>query len=252
MDKIVSSYILENKASWDTYSADYQQSHGAMLTSTAEAWGVWRIPESQLNILGDVKDKDVLEFGCGAAQWAIALARRGARMTGIDISSEQLRFAREAQQNEDVDFPLIECSATEVPLPDSSFDLIFCDHGATSFTDPKESIPEAARLLRSGGILAFCISGPIREICYENVSDKVVGHLTEPYFGMERYTSECWTSFNLTYGEWIALFRSCGLAIERLEELQPDEQSATTYEGFVSLEWARKWPAEIIWVVRKE
>lgn len=247
-----SEYIDENKIGWNAYSSEYQLAHGESLTATAEAWGVWRIPESKLNILGDVQDKDVLEFGCGAAQWGIALAKRGARVTGIDISEEQLRYAKEAQRKEGVEFPLIECSATDVPLPDASFDLVFCDHGATSFTDPNESIPEAARLLRTGGILAFCISGPIREIHYDNEADTVTERLTEPYFGMMSWKVEGMTSFTLNYGDWIRLFRTCGLAIERLEEPQPDEHATTTYEGYTPLAWARKWPAEIIWVVRKE
>jgi len=36
------------------------------------------IPESRLKVLGEVAGKDVLDLGCGAAQWSIALARRGA------------------------------------------------------------------------------------------------------------------------------------------------------------------------------
>ena len=49
-------------------------------------WGLWQIPESELGILGDVAGKDVLELGCGAAQWSILLARQGARVVGLDNS----------------------------------------------------------------------------------------------------------------------------------------------------------------------
>ena len=38
---------------------------------------MWQLPESELRILGDVAGKDVLELGCGAAQWSILLARAG-------------------------------------------------------------------------------------------------------------------------------------------------------------------------------
>ncbi len=44
------------------------------MSSSPEAWGVWRIPETELGVLGDVSGLDVLELGCGAAQWSIALA----------------------------------------------------------------------------------------------------------------------------------------------------------------------------------
>ena len=41
-------------------------------------WGTGRVPESQLQVLGDVTGMDILELGCGAAQWSIGLARAGA------------------------------------------------------------------------------------------------------------------------------------------------------------------------------
>ena len=56
-------------------------------------WGVWDLPEADLNVLGDVSGLDVLEYGCGAAQWGIKLARTGARVTGLDQSRGQLRHA---------------------------------------------------------------------------------------------------------------------------------------------------------------
>ncbi len=58
------------------------------------AWGVWQIPEKELGVLGDVRGRDILELGCGAAQWSIALAKAGANPVGLDISENQLAHAR--------------------------------------------------------------------------------------------------------------------------------------------------------------
>ena len=101
------------------------------------------------------RGKDVLEFGCGAAQWSIALAKRGARPVGLDLSDRQLEHARRLMAEAGVDFPLVHASAESVPLPDASFDIVFCDHGAMTFADPYRTVPEAARLLRPGGLFAF-------------------------------------------------------------------------------------------------
>ena len=49
-------------------------------------WGEWQIPESELHLLGDVSGKDILEFGCGAAELSIALTRAGASCVGLDAS----------------------------------------------------------------------------------------------------------------------------------------------------------------------
>ncbi len=77
-DLDLTAHEARNRASWDAYSDEYQAKHGAQLADSGGlAWGTSQILESELRILGDVAGKDILEFGCGAAQWSIALARRG-------------------------------------------------------------------------------------------------------------------------------------------------------------------------------
>ena len=48
-----------------------------------------------------------------------------------------------------------------------------------------------------------------------------------------------------------SLFRRSGFTVEDLVELRPTPDAGTTYTEYAKLEWARKWPAEHIWVVRK-
>ena len=74
------------------------------------AWGTSRIPEAELHILGKVDGLDILEFGCGAAQWSIALAKRGARPVGLDLSERQLEHARRLMAEADVSFPLVQAA----------------------------------------------------------------------------------------------------------------------------------------------
>ena len=57
--------------------------------------------------------------------------------------------------------------------------------------------------------------------------------------------------WQLTYGQWIRLFRANGFAIEDLIELRPDADAATTYDDYAPLAWARAFPSEHIWKVRK-
>src|SRR4029077_6517349 len=113
-----------------------------------------QIPESELQVLGDVAGKDVLELGCGAAQWAVLLAQQGARVTGLDNSERQLEHARERMAAAGVDFPLVHAPAEWFPPPDASFDIVFCDHGALTFADPLVVVPEVSRLLLPGGLFA--------------------------------------------------------------------------------------------------
>jgi len=73
----LTDHARRNRAFWNELSDTYQADHGPDLARHGAAWGVWQIPEDEVNALGDVAGKDVLELGCGAAQWSIALAQRG-------------------------------------------------------------------------------------------------------------------------------------------------------------------------------
>jgi SAM-dependent methyltransferase len=201
-------------------------------------------------VLGDVSGLNVLELGCGAAQWSIALAGLGARPVGLDVSARQLEHARRAMAEAGLDFPLLEANAESVPLPETSFDIVFCDHGAFNFADPRRLVPEAARLLRPDGLLAFNKPSPLIDLCYDIANDRIEERLVNDYFDLDRFEDDDTVDFQLPYGDWIRLFRANGLDLEDLVEIRAPEGATTTYD-FVPHEWARRWPAENIWKARK-
>lgn len=245
-----SDQALTNRAYWDRTSDEYQERHRAFIGQADPRWGVWQIPESELQVLGDVAGKDVLELGCGAAQWSILLAKQGARPVGLDNSERQLEHARELMAEAGVDFPLVHASAEDVPLPDASFDVVFCDHGAFTFADPYKLVPEASRLLRPGGLLAFSRTSPFVAVA-EGEDERVHPELARPYFGLhEQDYGEVFT-YELPYGEWIRLFRSNGLVVDDLIEPRPAADAVSTYWDEEEREWARRWPCESIWKARK-
>jgi len=246
-----------NLASWEADSEDYQRRNREQLNRWDRlGWGVWDIPEDRIGALGDVAGLDALELGCGACQFGIKVAMRGARVTGLDFSANQLAAAGPNFVETGVRLPLVRASAEEIPFVDASFDLVFCDHGAMSFTDPAVSIPACARVLRPGGLLVFDINTPFISVCWGDDDAPPGRELRRPYFDSRRRVIEDESGplveIRPTYGEWIRLFRASGLTIEDLIELRPPADADTTYTDYAPLDWARDYPGEHIWKVRKE
>lgn len=247
----LSEHARRNREFWDRQSDAYHEQNAAFIAAGL-AWGLWQIPEDELNMLGDVAGKDVLELGCGAAEWSRALARRGARVTGLDSSQQRLAHARQAVEDEGLPVTLIHASAESIPLPDASFDLVVADWGAPSFADPHLFVPEVARVLRFGGVFTFSGATPFMWVCFDKEADTWDERLHRDYFGMHRdETPEGSIEFNLPHGEWIRLFNANGFEIEDLIEVQPPEGAASTYRTPAETAWARRWPMEQIWKVRK-
>src|SRR4029079_19295854 len=179
---------LRNRENWDRRSDEYQERNAELIGRQDEPrWGMWQLPDSELGILGDVAGKDVLELGCGAAQWSILLAQLCALGVGRDSSPGHLEHARELMAAAGVDFPLVHGSADEVPLPAAAFDVVFCAHGAMTFADPYRTVPEAARLLRSGGLFAFSHSTPLAMCCWSDETETMEPRLVGTTLGMHRF-----------------------------------------------------------------
>jgi SAM-dependent methyltransferase len=249
----ISPVAAHNRQAWDEQSAKYQATHGPQLAASGgTAWGVWQLPESELEVLGDVRDKDVLELGCGAAQWSIALHAIGARMTALDNSLVQLEHARELMAAAGAEFPLVHASAEATPLDDASFDVIFCDHGAMAFADPRRTIPEASRLLRPGGLLAFSMNTPILDLAWAPGDEHPDERLAIDYWSLRTVEEPGEpVAFQLPYGTWVALLRESGFTVEDLIELRPPADATSSYRDEHDLAWARRWPMEHIWRARR-
>jgi hypothetical protein len=133
--------------------------------------------------------------------------------------------------------------------------VVFCDHGAMGFCDPELTVPEVARLLRPRGLLAFSISTLLHNTCFPpGDPDGVLSTtLQQPMFGARAFDwGDGTIDFQMLHSEWIALFRRHGFVVEDLLELRPPADAHTGYEGFADLDWARRWPGEEIWKVRKQ
>ena len=247
-------HVRRNRAAWDKWASEYVKPGEAAWANQTPTWGIWDVPESDLGMLPeDLAGKDAIELGCGTAYVSAWMARRGARVVGIDNSEAQLTTARRLQRQHGLDFPLLHGNAETVPYPDASFDFAISEYGACLWADPQRWVPEAARLLRPGGRLVFLTNSFLMALCTpEDENAAATDRLLRPAFGLYRleWPDGPEIEFHLSHGDWIRLLRRSGFEIEDLIEVRPPETATTRYP-FVTLDWAKQWPCEEVWKVRK-
>jgi len=247
----LTDHAKRNRAHWTTLAPSYATASG---WASEPNWGCWGIPDSELHLLEDVSGQDVIELGCGTAYISSWLARRGARVVGLDVTPAQLDTARRKQAEFDVQFELVEASAESIPLADESFDLVVSEYGASLWCDPYLWVPEAARVLRPGGRLVFLTNGILAVLCWPDAPEAAGTELLRPYFGVHRteWSFENAVEFHLGHGDWVRLLRMNGFEVLDLVELRPPEGAGDSPHGLdITADWARQWPAEEIWVAQK-
>lgn len=242
--------IPANRRYWNQISRAYQHEHDPQIGAAPRLWGMSSVPDARLHALGDVTGKRVLELGCGAGQWSRSLAAEGATVVGLDLSEAQLAAAARAMGA--ARYPLVQGAAELLPFAADSFDLVFCDHGGLSWAPPHLAVPQAARVLRSGGRLVFNASSPWFESCYDEDARRVTTTLHQAYFGLNAIDEEHGAvSYQLTYGDWVRTLRGAGLVIDDLIEPRPDPGTLNGYNETDPPDWAHHWPAEMLWVTHK-
>lgn len=206
--------VLVNRAHWDKYADRWVAPGERSWDAVEPSWGSWQISESELHLLpDDMRSMRAIELGCGTAYVSALMARRGAKVVGIDYSNRQLESARRLMTKHRIQLTLLHGNAETLPYPDESFDSAISEYGAAIWCDPFVWIPEAHRLLRPGVRLTFLGNHPFTKVFMPPSGANIDQRLHSAYFGIHK---QDWRyvdidpggiEFNLTVSDWLSLFR---------------------------------------------
>jgi ubiquinone/menaquinone biosynthesis C-methylase UbiE len=102
-----------------------------------------------------MKDRRVLDLGCGTGNAATLAASRGATVTGVDPAPRLLGLARERAANDSLNIQYVSGRAEELPITDNSFDVVVSVFALIFASDPHIALSELRRVLISGGEVAM-------------------------------------------------------------------------------------------------
>ncbi|MFI8849936.1 class I SAM-dependent methyltransferase [Streptomyces sp. NPDC053499] len=164
MLQVEDSHIIAlNRSYWDAVSWAHTDGENSYYDTSALLAGEDTLFPHQNAAMGDVEGLDVLDVQCHIGFNCISLARRGARVTGVDISPTALNTGRTLAEQCDVPVTFVEADSSS--LPDSlygRFDLAHAHLGVIYWApDPGMWMRSVAACLRPGGRLVLFEYHPV-------------------------------------------------------------------------------------------
>ncbi|MFI1914900.1 class I SAM-dependent methyltransferase [Nocardia sp. NPDC020380] len=139
--------LIVNRQNWDARAPIHAVSHFYRDHEAA----FWFAP-FEWDVLGDVRDRDVLHLQCHLGTETVEFARRGARAVGLDFSPETVRHAKELA-GDTVEYVCSDVYEARDALPGRVFDIVYTGKGALCYLPDLTSWARViANLLRPGGL----------------------------------------------------------------------------------------------------
>jgi ubiquinone/menaquinone biosynthesis C-methylase UbiE len=173
--------------SWDAIADDW-----VMHADSSDYQNLFLVPR-MLQMLGDVGGRRVLDLGCGEGRYSRELARRGARVTGVDASARLIEVARERARAEGAAVTYYHANANALGvLAEASHNVVLAAMSLMNVEDYPGAVQEVRRVLAPGGELVVSITHP----CFSAPTSEWVRDAAAPrrVFAVDRYFDRmAWT-----------------------------------------------------------
>lgn len=197
-----------------------------------------------LSLLPDIKDKTVLDLGCGFGDYCKLLVEKGAKkVIGLDISKKMIEVAK--LRNYDTKIEYINLPMEEATTLGQKFDFIVSSLAFHYVEDYKKLIKDIYNLLEEGGILIFSQEHPlttsysIGERWTKNEKEqKIYANISN--YGIEGERNIKWfienvKKYHRNFSTIINTLVEVGFQIEKVIEPMPDEYILKVYPEYYDL-----------------
>ena len=256
IEEIKIKYKKRIKEHWNTDALAYQKRQ--KLSTDYIHYGPSCPTEEDLNLLGEVQGKEIIELGCGGGQCSIALTKKGAKCTGIDLSEEQIKFAKNLAKKNDVTVNFLQGDIENLSMfDDENMDIAFSACVFDWVQNLDEVFKEAFRILKKTGILVFSMGHPFYNCLGDSPNPNDL-KLKLSYFQRNILEKDGNTGLTINYklptiGDIINSLIKTGFYIEKIVEPEPVEEKFMegTSADYYPIEVLNMVPATIIVKARK-
>ena len=150
----------EEKSAEKMYDTLAEHYHYWRTKANPQGWHYNELLEmpAALKLLGNVKGKKILDFGCGTGIYAKLLTKKGAKVKGFDISKEMLEIAK--RENPKLDLRI--GSGYKFPFKEK-FDIVLSSLVVHYLDDWNKMFKEVRKVLKKGGYFVFSTGNPVAE-----------------------------------------------------------------------------------------
>ena len=146
---------------WNSVAEKYN----ALVGDTGDIYHRTYINPVILELLGSVKGEKILDLACGQGYFSRILAKRGAKVTGIDKSEKLLKIAKARVNEKSTDIEFYHSDSAKLNgLKNASFDIVVANMSFHNIKNIKGTIKECSRVLKTNGRIIFSIPHPWHNI----------------------------------------------------------------------------------------
>jgi ubiquinone/menaquinone biosynthesis C-methylase UbiE len=196
---------------------------------------------AHVKLCGNVKGLSILDLGCGSGYLSRELAKQGAVVTGIDISSKMIEFAKSNidNQNLDITYEVMDAEEIELKFNPSSFDLVTACVSLQDMPNPLKVIQATYSVLKTNGRFIICGTHPCIDMPYQewhhDENGKKIALKVSQYFNRgplefqwnKKIYKYSWitTGIHAPLSDWIKWFIESGFRIKAIEEPIPSKEA---------------------------
>lgn len=205
-----------------TSMANPWEEHAEPYSQFVDEWEeAGTVPTQLIDLLGEVAGREVLDAACGTGFLARALAARGARVTGIDLSARLIEMARARDSEGTITYRAADLSQ---PIPDlaAHFDLVASHLALNDVADHRGFARTLAAVAKPGARLALLFNNPYSLIVRGHITNYFDNEAIGRYQGLAACGIEA-SYYHRTLEEYLDAFLAAGLRLTKLVDV-PDDQ----------------------------